>query len=1115
MKTLLLKSNFLTKQSVVLGAAVLTVAFLLVPFARAEEPPRLMPTGHGGGQPDDRIQPFDPNPSAPDSLTRQFITYGKDSDGNTVPLKTLRITNNTADTVYPIMRDENSNILKSDPGVGLYDPYDPPKKEYRGYIGYERGGKFYFGLQKGESILVSLPLVFWNAGRIAIGTDGKYLTPSGLPNPLRYDPNAHRSIARAETGSGNISDGVVMWYRAEIAKGPTDDSEDQLAEWTVRDHVYLVNPEITRKTNREIPDTQLVTLMNYDVSNVDNLYLPLAMAANDVWVVPQRSTGAPPNENRDGWESGSDPDVYGWVGADNTIAALQTQIRAFTADDNKLLGKYFKDSKGWPFYNIPNPPSAPRKIPSGANVFAQSPIRGLGVVSSYSTGEWDTDKFMLSSGGTEPRAATIGWAGTPPDGDPPGQPILHLNRAESAKIAFLQVGYLVKGVPPNQPPTPNPIQDGTKILEIVNGEPGTVKLSKNLVNSSKACAFTFSRPVDDYVSDAMIRLWYSWAQYYLKHWNDGKPNAPTKETPIIGSIKENTGTLTFTQPHPELVKGMAVKGPGLDDAQTEKGVHQGDALILEIAGDTVILSQVANKTSDKAEFKVRPPQSLLYTPAKEGDPGFPLIGNNFVFGNEPPWHNPYEFSQQVYMIMASMNQISEPNNDSVSKFMQDIVGANMGFIFNNEAKKVFDAQEIIAMIRDMIKSVLRGVTDFTNFPDEVIDKKHTRWYPDPSERTGNQDLNVFNLDPFVWFVHVKLGFSGYGFSVDDDTADIGAGGASQLQLTVTGTGGLKNTDPWTIQAPYGPVKKVSCLYSGPSPTNGDTIFQDIKEVSGKVSDPNTPITITAPAGRLLSNGDTVVIENVPGDAGINANGTFKIGNLTRDTFDLFDEATGKMPVASSGACTAGAGKCGRWSYPLHPYIDSGDDLKKVFYRVTGDDALGTFLGTFVSVNDVDRNKKNGIQFRIWRLGKQKIVEQTVGRLLLDANLTDADGTSLPAGTYDFTFFGAAETGTALGGAPPFSLGPIREDIHEEMDRIQKRLHRLEKKNSDSKKSARKSRWLEMRIAVLTARLQYPTDEVLQQLEQAVEARQSLGRKALRQFLDQLNTRIAELQSPGG
>jgi hypothetical protein len=354
----------------------------------------------------------------------------------------------------------------------------------------------------------------------------------------------------------------------------------------------------------------------------------------------------------------------------------------------------------------------------------------------------------------------------------------------------------------------------------------------------------------------------------------------------------------------------------------------------------------------------------------------------------------------------------------------------------------------------------------------------------------------------------------YKSADSDEGADIGAGGASELQLTVTETGGLKNTDPWTIQAPYGPVKKVSCLYSGPAPTNGDTLFQDIKRVSGKVDDPNTPITITAPAGRLLSNGDTVVIENVPDPAGLKANNTFKIGNLTRETFDLFDKETGKMPITSSGACEGGAGKCGRWGYPKHPYIDSGNDLKKVFYRVTGDDALGTFLGTFVSVNDVDRTKKG--QFRIWRLGRQKVVHETVGRLLLEDNLTDAEGTPLMAGTYTFTFFGTEEPPRVSGGGgvPPPNLGAIRENIHDEMDRIEDRLHRLQKQHSETKESARKERWLEMRISVLTARLQYPTDEVLQQLEQEIEARQSLGREAWRSFLDQLNTRIVELQNGG-
>jgi hypothetical protein len=1081
------------------AAAVLTAASLLSPSTgAAADSTYLMPTGPGGGQPDDGIQPFDPNPAVPGSKTRQFLTYGVDADGIRIPLKTLRITNNTASTVYPIMRDPNSNTIQGSSTVGLYDPYDPANKEYRGYIGYEEGGKYYFGLKKGQSILVSLPLVFWNGARIGIGTDGQYLTPTGLPNPLRYDPNGHRAIANAEASGDTIPNGVVMWYRAEIAQAPNDDTEDQLAEWTIRDHGYLVNPNITAKTNGEIPDNQLVTLINYDVSNVDNLYLPLAMEATDVWVVPQKS-GTGPTPNRTGWEPGSNPDVYGWTGAINTIDFLQTKIREFTADNNTLLGQYF-GRKGWPFYNIPNPtndPNAPLKIPSGANIFAQSPLKA--VPSSYGNGQWQNDKYMLSSGGTKPISATIGWAGGIPDPRPGTSPdILHLNLAEPDKIAFLEEGDLVEGRPPINPPLPNPIQAGTTLLKIIDRAAGTVQLSKPLVASSQSCAFQFTRPVDDYASDAMIKLWYSWAQYYLLHWKDRTPGAPTAPKQIAGSLEEMTATLSFNEEHPELVKGMAVTGPGLDNAMTEKDPHQGDAVILEIASDkkSVILSQVANTSSTSAPFTFLPPKSLLWTPTANGDPGYPLIGDQFQFSDEPAWHDPYEFSQQVYLIMASMNQIGHANNDSVSKFMQDIVGANMGFIFTNAAKKSDDAKMVTSMIRDMIKSVLRGVTDFTKYPDVIDnDGNHTSWYPDPKEHHGGQPFNVFNLDPFVWFVHVRLGFSGYGFSVDDDTADVGAGGASQLQLIVTETGGLTNTNPWTIQAPYGPVKNVMLPYSGPaSSTNGDTLYNAIANVSN-----TTPIRITTPGQHNLPNGATVLIDQVGGDPA--ANGTFKIGNVTRNTFDLFDAATGTTPIAPTGTYTSG----GRWSYPLHPYVDSGADLTKVFYRVTGDDALGTFLGTFVSVNGVDQNKTTGKKFRVWQLGRQD-----VGRLLLDADLTDAFGTPLPAGTYNFTFFGLAETGTGLGGAPPLDLGAIREDVHEEMDRIWKKLHRLEKQNSDTKKSDRKSRWLKMRIAVLTARLQYPTDEVLQQLEQTVEARKSLGRKKYRKFLDRLNARLAQL-----
>ena len=195
---------------------------------------------------------------------------------------------------------------------------------------------------------------------------------------------------------------------------------------------------------------------------------------------------------------------------------------------------------------------------------------------------------------------------------------------------------------------------------------------------------------------------------------------------------------------------MAVTGPGLDDAETEKGRHQGDAVILQIASDkkSVILSQVVNTASTNATFTVRPPQSLLCTPTAKGDPGYPLIGDKFEFSDEPPWQDPYEFSQQVYLIMASMNQIGQPNNDSVSKYMQDIVGANMGFIFTKAAKQSVDGKMVTSMIRDMIKSVLRGVSDFTKYPDENR-KRQTRCLVSESvtqaRQTGLQCLQPRSL----------------------------------------------------------------------------------------------------------------------------------------------------------------------------------------------------------------------------------------------------------------------------------------------------------------------------------------------------------------------------------
>jgi hypothetical protein len=55
----------------------------------------------------------------------------------------------------------------------------------------------------------------------------------------------------------------------------------------------------------------------------------------------------------------------------------------------------------------------------------------------------------------------------------------------------------------------------------------------------------------------------------------------------------------------------------------------------------------------------------------------------------------------------------------------------------------------------------------------------------------------------------------------------------------------------------------------------------------------------------------------------------------------------------------------------------------------------------------------------------------------------------------------------------------------------------------------------MRLAVFKARLLYPTDDVLEQMEQTLDQRTSLGRAAMRDFVTQLDARLVELQFGGG
>ena len=67
--------------------------------------------------------------------------------------------------------------------------------------------------------------------------------------------------------------------------------------------------------------------------------------------------------------------------------------------------------------------------------------------------------------------------------------------------------------------------------------------------------------------------------------------------------------------------------------------------------------------------------------------------------------------------------------------------------------------------------------------------------------TSGQDFNVYNLDPYVWFVHKVEKMSAYGFSVDDDVANPTATGP------LLAADGTPNHDPSNLQIDFGGIAR--------------------------------------------------------------------------------------------------------------------------------------------------------------------------------------------------------------------------------------------------------------------------------------------------------------------
>jgi hypothetical protein len=122
------------------------------------------------------------------------------------------------------------------------------------------------------------------------------------------------------------------------------------------------------------------------------------------------------------------------------------------------------------------------------------------------------------------------------------------------------------------------------------------------------------------------------------------------------------------------------------------------------------------------------------------------------------------FAANVYEMLSVYGTIptKDLQNDLLPNLSMAVVyeaiGGNVGHL---PTALPINYVNISADVRDLGKSVLRGVSNYltTTPPPDGTPWSVGYWYPPPGESSekGSIPYNVWNLDPFVWFVHQPLG----------------------------------------------------------------------------------------------------------------------------------------------------------------------------------------------------------------------------------------------------------------------------------------------------------------------------------------------------------------------
>jgi hypothetical protein len=627
----------------------------------------------------------------------------------------------------------------------------------------------------------------------------QYTFQSPLDAPLsptaRYTSTGFELIV---SNGSTTTNGAVMWYHALKAENPGNDAAFQLTEVTFRSDWY---DKTKAPTNFELfmgPGgggylENNFDIADYDVSYVDTAYLPVAMEARAVPIQSSSPVVAPP---------------FGWVGSPSTVETFQTAYQSFVNNTNNILGSYF-GTHGYPQYNAFNPDNFV-KLPAGQNIFLQSPF------STSAPGSWKTtdgsltyNLNQLNSGGNLPAQLP----GIPDNSSVAGTKNLFLqtNTDERKQILKEIQTALSQGktysFSYNTTGTDILVGNVTAMLSDAASPPNLigVVLDQNLTADALNQVYTPRLKPTDFAGVPIAQLFFTWANHYATHVVSNPPASPVAGT-VSGS------TIVLNNPETGLVPGMKVTGPG--------GANYGVILTVNPDNKTLLLSQ--NPGAGPFSFAKPNVEAIVgYSSLKDLFPGSTPLLQQFEFASSEQAYA-LEFAQTVYTAMSAWSvtvDLADANPPWV-QLMVNVVGGN------------FYAPMALggaagARLTVLQKSALRGIPDFTNplYSDPSL------WYPDPSVRqTTGQAFNVFNLMPYVWLMHAKLGVIAYTFSLDDDVGNVNAKGATHVDISVGGLQttlpgnkviGLLNTDQFTPPANYGVV---STGLAGGVPAPGSSLL---------------------------------------------------------------------------------------------------------------------------------------------------------------------------------------------------------------------------------------------------------------------------------------------------